>query len=391
MTPDPAARTLGRLDAITGLRWWAAFAVFLFHINNLVPLPLPIAEIAKFGYLGVAFFFVLSGFVLTWSWRPEVDKRTFYWRRFSRVYPLHVVTLLLAIPVFYSFAPDPEQTWVKPFDIALLVLCLFLLQGWSRDPVILFAGNPASWTLTAEAFFYALHPFITLVVRRLTLVGALAAAGGVVAFAFATRGWIALDPGGMVGALPWPVLRLNEFVLGMCLAWAFRKGWLPRIPLIVPVALIGAWLVTLAILPDRPETLAAYGAVAPYTNEIATALCALLIVSVASLDMRGRSRIMSSRPLVALGEWSFAFYLIHATFIYVARDLFGRQPGGWTGLLWVAGMLALSIVAAWALHVLVEAPVERRLRRWQNRRRDERTVAAAADERRQDDVSPAGF
>lgn len=95
-----------RLDAITGLRWWAAFAVFLFHVRNIVPLPGPVAEVAQFGYLGVAFFFVLSGFVLTWSWRPDVDKRTFYWRRFARIYPLNVVTLLLAIPVFYSFAPD---------------------------------------------------------------------------------------------------------------------------------------------------------------------------------------------------------------------------------------------------------------------------------------------
>lgn len=97
-----------RLDAITALRWWAALAVFLFHVRNIVPLPGAVAEFARFGYLGVAFFFVLSGFVLTWSWRPTVDKRTFYWRRFARVYPLNVVTLLLAIPVFYSFNPNPR-------------------------------------------------------------------------------------------------------------------------------------------------------------------------------------------------------------------------------------------------------------------------------------------
>jgi peptidoglycan/LPS O-acetylase OafA/YrhL len=366
-----------RLDAITGLRWWAAFAVFLFHVRNIVPLPLPVAEFARFGYLGVAFFFVLSGFVLTWSWRPAVDKRTFYWRRFARIYPLHIVTLLIAIPVFYSFAPDPAQTWVKPFDVAILALSFVLLQGWSRDPVILFSGNPAAWTLTAEAFFYALHPFITLVVKRLTMIGALLAAAGVIAFAFGTRGYIALNPGGIIADLPWPVLRLNEFVLGMCLAWAFRKGWLPRIPLIIPVVLLGAWFVALALLPDQPETLELYGAVAPYTNEVATALCALLIVSVASLDIRGKAKIMSWRPIVALGEWSFAFYLIHATFIYIALNLFGGQPGGWIGLAWVAGLLGVSIVAAWLLHAYVEAPAERILRRWQNRRREARSTVKA--------------
>lgn len=383
MVDEGATRGFRRLDALTGLRWWAAFAVFLFHVRNIVPVPTPLAEVAQFGYLGVAFFFVLSGFVLTWSWRPEVDKRTFYWRRFSRIYPLHVVTLLIAIPVFYSFSPDPEHTWVKPFDTALLILCLLLLQGWSRDPVVLFAGNPASWTLTAEAFFYSLHPFISMLLRRLTMVGAIIAAGGVAAFALGTRVFIELSPGSAIAGLPWPILRLNEFVLGMCLAWAFRRGWLPRIPLVIPVVLLVAWFGVLAALPDQQETLALYGAVAPYTNEVATVLCALLIIAVASIDLRGRSRVMNRRALVALGEWSFAFYLIHATIIYAAVDLFGKQPGGWSGLLWVAGLLTVSIVAAWALHVYIEAPVERMLRNWQNRRREQRRSA------RQDDVEPS--
>ena len=382
MVDEGATRGFRRLDALTGLRWWAAFAVFLFHVRNIVPVPTPLAEVAQFGYLGVAFFFVLSGFVLTWSWRPEVDKRTFYWRRFSRIYPLHVVTLLIAIPVFYSFSPDPEHTWVKPFDTALLILCLLLLQGWSRDPVVLFAGNPASWTLTAEAFFYSLHPFISMLLRRLTMVGAIIAAGGVAAFALGTRVFIELSPGSAIAGLPWPILRLNEFVLGMCLAWAFRRGWLPRIPLVIPVVLLVAWFGVLAALPDQQETLALYGAVAPYTNEVATVLCALLIIAVASIDLRGRSRVMNRRALVALGEWSFAFYLIHATIIYAAVDLFGKQPGGWSGLLWVAGLLTVSIVAAWALHVYIEAPVERMLRNWQNRRREQRRSA------RQDDAEP---
>lgn len=383
MVDEGATRGFRRLDALTGLRWWAAFAVFLFHVRNIVPVPTPLAEVAQFGYLGVAFFFVLSGFVLTWSWRPEVDKRTFYWRRFSRIYPLHVVTLLIAIPVFYSVSPDPEHTWVKPFDTALLILCLLLLQGWSRDPVVLFAGNPASWTLTAEAFFYSLHPFISMLLRRLTMVGAIIAAGGVAAFALGTRVFIELSPGSAIAGLPWPILRLNEFVLGMCLAWAFRRGWLPRIPLVIPVVLLVAWFGVLAALPDQQETLALYGAVAPYTNEVATVLCALLIIAVASIDLRGRSRVMNRRALVALGEWSFAFYLIHATIIYAAVDLFGKQPGGWSGLLWVAGLLTVSIVAAWALHVYIEAPVERMLRNWQNRRREQRRSA------RQDDVEPS--
>lgn len=64
---------------------------------------------AGLGHYGVAFFFVLSGFVLTWSAKPTTTMPTFWWRRFARIYPASFVALLLAIPVFYSFDPDPHS------------------------------------------------------------------------------------------------------------------------------------------------------------------------------------------------------------------------------------------------------------------------------------------
>lgn len=369
MSAIPAPSPLPRLDAITGLRWWAAFAVFFFHVRNLIPLPGPLAALAPLGNYGVTFFFVLSGFVLTWSWRASTDKRTFYWRRFARIYPLQLVTLVLALPVFYSFATDPEPSWVKTVNWGILLLCVFLLQGWSNDPQVLFAGNPAAWTLTVESFFYAVHPFITLVLKRLTQVGALVAAAGVVGFALAVRVALIAFPGSWLTNVPVPVMRLNEFVLGMCLAWAFRKGWIPRIPLAVPLGLLLVWFGMVVAGPRLELLTGMYGIVIPYGNEIATTLLALLIVSVASLDLRDRTRIMRSRPLVALGEWSYAFYLIHATFIYLALRLFGPQERGWTVALWLLAILGVSIGTAWLLHVTIERPAERFLRTWQAGRR----------------------
>jgi peptidoglycan/LPS O-acetylase OafA/YrhL len=369
MTSSETYPTLPRLDAITGLRWWAAFGVFFFHIRNLIPLPGPLAALAPLGNYGVTFFFVLSGFVLTWSWRAQTDKRTFYWRRFARIYPLSLVTLVMALPVFYTFDPASAPEWVKPVNVGVLLLCLVLLQGWSRNPDILFAGNPAAWTLTVEAFFYTMHPFVTMVLRRLSLIGALIAAGGVVVFAVTTRVAVIAFPDSWLTLVPWPVMRLNEFVLGMCVAWAFRKGWVPRIPLAVPLGLLLVWFAIIVLSPRVPDLVGVYQFMAPYGNEVATVLLALLIVSVASLDMRGRTRLMRIRPIVALGEWSYAFYLIHATFIYAVIRLWGTQPGGWAGVPWFVGLLALSIVVAWFLHVSVERPMERRLRAWQTERR----------------------
>lgn len=373
-----------RLDSLTSLRWWAALAVFFFHIRNVVPLPGVIGDIARYGNFGVAFFFILSGFVLTWSWRPTVGIGTFYWRRFARIYPLHLATLIVAIPVFYSFTPDPAQTWVKPVDIAILVLCLLLLQGWSRDPVVLFAGNPASWTLTAEMFFYAMHPFITRVLRLFSKRGALWAAVTLLALSVAARTLILLDTDGWLAGLPWPILRLNEFVVGMCLAWAIRLGWRPRIPVWVPIVLLGAFLLGLQVSQRVPQLAPISTLMSSYVSEFMTAIFALLICAFAIADLAGKTRLSRSRPIVLLGEWSYAFYLIHATLIYIVLANLGRQHG-LIGLVWIVILLGISILAAWALHVLIERPLEKHLRAWQNayverrRVRRDRTAASSTE------------
>ncbi|MGM7672163.1 acyltransferase family protein [Microbacterium sp. A93] len=361
--------SLPRLDSLTGLRWWAAFAVFLFHIRNLVTLPPPIADFVRFGNFGVAFFFILSGFVLTWSWRESVGIGTFYWRRFARIYPLHLVTLLIAIPVFYSFTPDPAQTWVKPVDWAIFLLCLLMLQGWSRDATVMFAGNPASWTLTAEAFFYSLHPFITKVLRLLTGRGALVVAVGVAVLSILGRIVIITNPTGWFALLPWPVLRLNEFLVGMCLAWAFRAGWRLHVSVWVPVSLILAYLVGVSVLDRFALTRPLQQVMAMFTSESLLILFSLLICAAASNDLsNARSLAFRSRFIVILGEWSYAFYLIHATLIYLTLAIIGHRVSGATGLLLLAVLLVGSIVAAGTLHVWIERPVERMLRAWQNRK-----------------------
>jgi len=366
-----------RLNAITGLRWWAAFAVFAHHFMNLAPLPPIVAGYAKFGSLGVTFFFVLSGFVLTWSWSERTDRGTFYFRRFARIYPLHLLALLLAIPVFYRVVADPDSPWIKPLDIGILLLSLVVLQGWSRDPTVLFSGNPAAWTLTVEAFFYAMHPFAIAPLRRLRLRGTLIVAVSVVALAFLFRALIIAVPATGLGGWPWPLAHFHEFALGMCIAWAYRLGWRLRLSPWIWIGLLFAYASLLLVL-RRPETQAIANLAGGYVTEIVTVLFALLIASVATLDIEGRSGWAASRPLVALGEWSFAFYLVHATLIYPIREIFGYQNAGyWRSAFWLVVTLALSILVSWLLHAFVEKPVEKRLRAWQQNRRARRASVAA--------------
>ena len=115
-----------RIDALTGLRWWAAFFVFCYHALVFAPLPGAVTAFLGKGFFGVTFFFVLSGFVLTWSASDRVSQSTFYWRRFARIYPSHFVALLLAIPVFYNLGFGHDEVWVKPVSVGILALSFVL-------------------------------------------------------------------------------------------------------------------------------------------------------------------------------------------------------------------------------------------------------------------------
>ena len=78
------------LPLLTSLRAFAALTVFVFHLPVHVPGQ-------KLGYVGVAFFYVLSGFILTWSYQKGVTGRVFFGRRFARIYPSHLVLWLVVL------------------------------------------------------------------------------------------------------------------------------------------------------------------------------------------------------------------------------------------------------------------------------------------------------
>lgn len=367
-----------RLDGLTGLRWWAAFVVFGFHMGVLAPLPWPISAVFAQGYYGVTFFFVLSGFVLTWSLTSRVSQSTFYWRRFARIYPLHLVTLLLAIPVFYNLGFGHDAPWVRQPELGILSLSLVLLQGWFLAPAVLFSGNPAAWTLSCEAFFYALHPYISRFLSPRAIRGALLTAAAFIVLMFVVRSLAVVLPASFFALMPLPLLRLPEFVLGMAIAWAVRCGWRPWLPVWLGLGSLALTIGTIIVLPVLLVGQPALVVIMAFSNEIVAVACALTVLSVAVRTMNGRSTIFASRVHVRLGEWSFAFYLIHATLIYTVLAIVGYQEPSWRNLGWFAALLAASLVASATLHHGVEKPIERAMRRWKDER-DLRRSAAAVD------------
>jgi peptidoglycan/LPS O-acetylase OafA/YrhL len=312
----------------------------------------------------VTFFFVLSGFVLAWSCAgvglrgAEVPARVFYWRRLARVWPLHLLATGLAVAVVLAAG--------RRLSAAGTLLSLPLLQAWS--PFAATAGNPAAWSLSAEAWFYLLLPLLLPVLlrrgdRTLTLLTALACGCGPLLWLAGAlvqqpdlRGWL-LDY--------LPLTRTPQFVLGALAGVAVRRG--RRSPVGVGTAAAALLLWHLALIPWSaavPES-RWYG---PYSASqlLVAPLFALLIAAAAQRDVVGApgrdGGLLAGRRMRRLGHWSFAWYLVHQSCLRAVLRLFGtpHHPAG-TAAGWLL-VLATSLALAGALHTWVEQPVEAWLR-----------------------------
>ena len=346
--PRQATDQVRRLDSLTSLRWFAALGVFLVHMSLVVKLIVPFYfRSAEAGAAaGVSFFFMLSGLVLAWARSDDNGNRAFWQNRFARVWPMHFAALIaaLVLPWVIAGAP-PVASHIPPV--------FFLVQSWIPNQGWYFAPNIVSWTLACEAFFYATFPWLhrrIQVVRRpvALLVGLLALV------------WVLplltlpLNADRTEWALYiFPVARLAEFCIGIVLCRLVREGrvrWTnPYLPAVVVVAAIlsARWM------PIR-FVYVAWAAIP----------LAWLLAAAAARNASGRRSALEARPLVRLGEISFAFYLVHAqvarwlpTRIGILQHGFLRRPTPFFIVLLLA-----SIACAWVFHEVIEVPFERILR-----------------------------
>jgi peptidoglycan/LPS O-acetylase OafA/YrhL len=309
--------------------------------------------VAGYGDAGVAFFFILSGFVLAWSYSPDTSAGVFYWRRFARIWPPLLVTTVFA---FFAL----HQVWHQAAQS--VVLGLTLLLAWHTNTTLV--GNPVAWSLSAEAFFYLLFPLVIRPILRTrpAVLAALAAAMVGVDIAFRKLSVDYYLPhhndlyhGLMLQRLP--AYRAVEFVLGVVLAAALIRGWRPRVPVSAALAVLG--LDVFAMWWAQRE----HWLGGSWTSQLLSPALALLILAVAVRDLDGRPSVLRTRPLLRLGEWSYCFYLIHVSVIFgLAR--YDRPPrtASWSNLGYVAGWLAVAVLLSWACYRFVERPAEKWLR-----------------------------
>jgi peptidoglycan/LPS O-acetylase OafA/YrhL len=303
------------------------------------------------GFVGVGFFFLLSGFVLAFSARTGSSDGAFYRRRFARIYPSHVVTWVLAFGVV-AIIGAPSTPFTAP-------LTLLLLQAWVPVQTVFFGMNGPSWSLSAEIAFYAAFPAVHRLLSRRTRrarwaigLGAVCAcqvvAAGISAFAPTSA-----DLAGYAN----PLVRGGEFMLGMVLGMEVRAGWRPRIgrPEVLAFAVVP--LSVMAWVWHAGGTHTRYGAL----DAAMVAPFALAILWYAMRDLDGRPSVMRSPTAVYLGRLSFCFYLTHVLVAMLTMHYLG-MPGAVGGAVarFVAD-LVLAIVAAAVVHHLVEVPAERRI------------------------------
>lgn len=379
------------LPSLTGARWWAAFAVFLLHALVFLPVyPFQKSELFRhihqvmpmqLGAAGVTFFFVLSGFIIFWSFKPGSSVPRFYWRRVLKIYPTHLVAAL----AFIVLASVPLHRLV------LWVPNLLLLHTWVPKWTTLGGLNVPAWSLCSEILFYFSFPLLLPLVRRIPGARLWWWLGGLVALILAihTGYYLWVDgPKGVANTFA-PRLVPGEdspyFELHAAQAW-FRQADIPvspsywlsynfppsRLPefflgvLAGRLVLEGRWRLTSVRLPLCALAVA-YAAtwVVPVNYKMSALLVGPMTAVVATLaarDLAGIRGLNSSPRMVWLGNISYAFYLIQFPVMVLVTRFFvgGKQFGllGWLG--WAGLSLVLSTVAAAAIYHWVDDPLMRR-------------------------------
>lgn len=291
------------IRSLLSLRGIFAVVIFLSHYKIG-----PTALMPSGGDCGVAFFIMLSGFVLSAGYadrfrRRETGYRKFIVGRVRKLYPLHLMCFVWAVFLYHYLSP------------VTAVPNLLLLQSWVPSPSFFFSYNAVSWYLSDALFFYlAFSLLIKAGVGRSVKAAAvcLTATLGYVGFSHLIRP-------DLLTAIAYvnPLVRLIDFGIGMLL-WqlfdsrrfeAFRTVMTDRLSFASKSAIelvVVAWLaLTVYFYPSVDEC---YG-LASYWWPV----MGVMILQFSAFDRDGGvvSRLLHSRILLSLGSVSFAFYMVH--------------------------------------------------------------------------------
>jgi peptidoglycan/LPS O-acetylase OafA/YrhL len=313
------------LPALTGIRTVLALGIVLFHFTPPhLGLLYPIIDNS---YVFVGCFFLISGFILTYNYSDRaitLNKRDFWVARFSRLYPVYLLVLVISTRML-------QDEWVSRSHVDFwrgIILTPLLLQGWS--PTLATFGNTVAWTLSCEVMFYLAFPFLIYAwatrapwlntpARLIALFFALWAFGMLphILYSFFNPDHLAVPADRYTSTNLLRFLKYTPppyvftFLAGVTLGKLHPLlPFNPRQRLVVAATaftLLGLFFYTGAV-KHVPYLILHGGFLVP--------LFSLLILGLAGPNPI--SSIFSIRPLVLLGEATFALYLLHFnTFILI--------------------------------------------------------------------------
>lgn len=334
------------LTALTSLRFFAAILVVFFHgCSEMAQLPAGLSGIVRNGMLGVSLFFILSGFVLTYTYRGlSTSLRDFFSARFARIYPVYIFSLLLSAPLFFkAFIASGNSDRIAP----LIAGKLTLIQAWV--PWMMHSWNVPSWSLSSEAFFYLVFPLIMPVLGRIPAAWRIPAITAfITAYGFGQP--LSELPGPSYSFSP--IRDLALFASGILIGHAFCDGWrAPKWLLPTSLVLGLAAMVAFDPLPGN----------GPVKVGFTLILCAW-IGGIASIRPDSRSW-MNNPTLKLLGEASYALYILHLpiaeVFAFAGSKLGFSFKDPWILAIYVPVSVLASVIA----FKTIEAPANRWLRR----------------------------
>lgn len=353
------------LHALTGLRCFAAINIVLFHFSNPQWFGF-LAPVVNAGYISVSYFILLSGFVLAYNYadrarRGELEIKRFYEARFTRIYPIYFLSLILSLGQLKAeYASHTHAMfWTG------VVLTPLLLQGWI--PAVSTFMNTPAWTMSAEAFYYLIFPWLArwkrpermgVQIWKMSGVWMLGLVPGALYMYFHPDGITWPDRwsyGVWLWALKYtPYAHVFSFVFGVMLASLDQ--------MISRTNKIRFWLGLLGF--GGIYAILSLGSLVPYAiihDGLLMPLFACIILGLAGQNPLATA--LGVRPLVFVGEASYCLYLLHFNLWNIVHE---------SGVLARLGLarfdpwLSYSLMIVMALGALhfIEKPAQRILRGW---------------------------
>ena len=328
---EQRSTTPKRIYPLTSVRFFAASLVLFHHsVRIFLPafsgrgvhgVPEDMAGIVSLAFpVSASFFFFLSGYVLSCVYLHNakiVDKSNFFAARFARLYPLYFIVLVLDTPELLVFEVQRHGMKIGLTKTAeIFAANVTMLQVWNGSRLLRI--NPPTWSLCVEAFFYVCFPLLGVLLWKLrgarVWMTALALYAGGQALVWGLRPSLRL---GM--AMTLPPLHLSTFALGILLArWqtlqqerkdkAQIRVW--QVSTVLGLS-AGGLLGSVLLIPF-------FGVPAPYNNGLLAPIFAGFVWAL-SVIPSPLSRWLCGRWLVALGNASYALYLIHMPILSVFR------------------------------------------------------------------------